>query len=161
MLTSLGISEVGGKVSKILAKEFRSFDGLMKATVDDLVKIRDIGEVIARNVVNFFSENRNLIESLKSFGINPIMEVIDTSGLIFENKSIVLTGKLETMTREEASSIIESLGGKAASSVSKSTYLVVCGSDAGSKKTKAEALGIKIIDEKEFLRITEITKNNG
>ena len=161
VLTSLGISEVGGKVSKILAKEFRSFDGLMNATVDDLVKIRDIGEVIARNVVNFFSENRNLIESLKSFGINPIMEVIDTSGLIFENKSIVLTGKLETMTREEASSIIESLGGKAASSVSKSTYLVVCGSDAGSKKTKAEALGIKIIDEKEFLRITEITKNNG
>jgi len=157
VLTSLGIRFVGGKVAKILAKEFRSFDGLMNATYDDLLKIFDIGDAIAKSVVRYFEDNRYLIAQLKEAGINPIMEVKDTSNAIFSGKSIVLTGKLESMTREEASAIIESLGGKAASSVSKSTYLVICGSDAGSKKTKAESLGIKIIGEQEFI---DLVKNN-
>lgn len=155
VLTSLGIRFIGGKVSKILAKEFKSFEGLMNAKYDDYIKIFDIGEAIATSAVRFFEEKKDLINELINVGINPVMEVKDTSGLIFANKSIVLTGKLETMTREEASELIESLGGKAASSVSKSTYLVVCGSDAGSKKDKAEKLGIKIIDEKEFLEMTK------
>ena len=81
------------------------------------------------------------------------MEKIDTKGLLFEGKSIVLTGKLESMTRDEASALIESLGGKAASSVSKSTYMLVYGSDAGSKLTKAQSLGIKTIGELEFLEL--------
>ena len=152
VITSLGIRYVGGKVSKILAKEFKSLDNLMDATFDDLIKIYDIGDAIATSVVNYFRENKFFVNELKSVGVNPIMED-DSIGDLFSGKSIVLTGKLETMTREEASSIIEKLGGKAASSVSKSTYMVVCGSDAGSKKAKALALGIKIIDEQEFLSL--------
>ena len=156
VITSLGIRFVGGKVSKILAKEFKSLDNLSKATYDDLIKIYDIGDAIAASVSTYFSENAEFLEELKSVGINPIMEDV-SEGSLFKGKSIVLTGKLETMTREEASSLIESLGGKAATSVSKSTYLVVCGSDAGSKKTKAEALGIKIINEQEFI---DLVNNN-
>lgn len=156
VITSLGIRFVGGKVSKILAKEFKSLDNLENASYDDLIKIYDIGDAIASSVSTYFNENKEFIDELKSVGVNPIMEDV-SEGSLFKGKSIVLTGKLESLTREEASSLIESLGGKAATSVSKSTYLVVCGSDAGSKKTKAEALGIKIINEQEFI---DLVNNN-
>ena len=153
VITSLGIRFVGGKVSKTLAKEFGSLDNLMNASFSDLIVIRDIGDAIANSVVTFFNENIELIRSLQLIGINPIMEKVDNSNLMFANKSIVLTGKLETMTRDEASALIEKFGGKAASSVSKSTFMVVAGSDAGSKLTKAQALGIKVINEQEFLEM--------
>ena len=156
VITSLGIRFVGGKVSKILAKEFKSLDNLENAGYDDLIKIYDIGDAIASSVSTYFNENKEFIDELKSVGVNPIMEDV-SEGSLFKGKSIVLTGKLESLTREEASNLIESLGGKAATSVSKSTYLVVCGSDAGSKKTKAEALGIKIINEQEFI---DLVNNN-
>ena len=153
LITSLGIRFVGGKVSKILAKEFGSLKGLLDAKFEDLIVIRDIGDSIANSVINYFEENIDFINNLINIGINPIMEKIDTKGLLFEGKSIVLTGKLESMTRDEASALIESLGGKAASSVSKSTYMLVYGSDAGSKLTKAQSLGIKTIGELEFLEL--------
>ena len=153
VIAALGIRFVGGKVSKTLAKEFGSLNALKNASYDDLIVIRDIGEAIANSVVNYFIENEDLIKDLQLIGIDPIMEKVDNSDMIFSNKSIVLTGKLETMTREEASALIEKFGGKAASSVSKSTYMVVAGSDAGSKLTKAQALGIKVINEQEFLEM--------
>lgn len=153
VICSLGIRYVGGKVAKILAKEFKSLDNLVNAKYEDLVIIRDIGDAIALSIVNYMSVKYELIYDLMKLGINPIVESVDNSNLIFSGKSIVLTGKLETLTREEASSLIEKFGGRAASSVSKSTYMVVAGSDAGSKLTKAQALGIKVINEKEFLEM--------
>ncbi len=153
VIASLGIRYVGNKVAKILAKEYRNLNNLMFAAYDDLIKIRDIGDAIAYSIENYFSEKIPFVRNLQNYGINPSMEVLDTSDMIFSGKSVVLTGKLESLTREEASALIERFGGKAASSVSKSTYLVVAGSDAGSKLTKAQSLGIKVINEKEFLEM--------
>lgn len=151
VITALGIRFVGGKVAKILASEFSSLSNLQNASIEELSNIRDIGPSIATSVVNFMNNNNDLIEELKSLGINPISQKENKEGLLYSGKAIVLTGKLESLTREEASKIIEDLGGTATSSVSKKTYMVVAGSDAGSKLTKAQALGIKVIDEKEFL----------
>lgn len=151
VITSLGIRFVGGKVSKILAKRFKSLDRLMDATIDELVNIRDVGEAISNSIIEYFSKNRELVEELISLGVNPVYKEDETIEKIFDGLTIVLTGKLETLTREDASKIIEDLGGNASTSVSKKTSFVVAGSDAGSKKTKAEALNIKIISEQEFL----------
>jgi len=151
VIAALGIRYVGTKVSKILAKEFCSLDGLLNATYDQLNNIRDIGPNISLSVINFMVNNKDLIEELKSLGINPTMEKQDSTNLLYSGKAIVLTGKLEQFTREEATTIIEKLGGSVTSSVSKKTYMVVCGSDAGSKLTKANQLGIKVINEQQFL----------
>lgn len=158
VIASLGIRYVGTKVSKILAKEFGSLDGLLNATYDQLNNIRDIGPNISSSVINFMENNKELIEELKFIGINPIMEKQDNSNLLYSGKAIVLTGKLEKFTREEATTIIEKLGGSVTSSVSKKTYMVVCGSDAGSKLTKANQLGIKVINEQQFLEEVENAK---
>ena len=96
-----------------------------------------------------------MIKELESLGINPIEETITNEEQIFAGMTIVLTGKLESLTRDEASEIIEKLGGNASTSVSKKTSFVVCGSDAGSKRTKALELGIKIISEDEFLDLVK------
>lgn len=151
VITSLGIRFVGGKVAKILTKRFSSLDDLLGATYEDFIGIKDIGTSIAQSLVSYFKKNYNLIKELESLGINPIEEVNSTEEQIFSGMTIVLTGKLETLTRDEASEIIEKLGGNPSTSVSKKTSFVVCGSDAGSKKTKAQELGIKIITENEFL----------
>ena len=99
--------------------------------------------------------NKDKVLELIELGINPILEEDENTEKIFEGLSIVLTGKLESLTRDEASAIIERLGGNASSSVSKKTSFVVCGSDAGSKKQKAEELKIKIISEEEFLELVK------
>ena len=151
VITSLGIRFVGSKVSKILAKEYGSLDALRNATFLDLSNIKDIGPSIATSVVSFMNANYDLIEELKYIGINPTMEKENKENLLYYGKAIVLTGKLETLTRDEASALIEELGGSATSSVSKKTYMVVAGSDAGSKLTKAISLGIKVINEQQFL----------
>lgn len=158
VIASLGIRYVGTKVSKILAKEFGSLDGLFNATYDQLNNIRDIGPNISLSVINFMENNKELIEELKFIGINPIMEKQDNGNLLYSGKAIVLTGKLEKFTREEATAIIEKLGGSVTSSVSKKTYMVVCGSDAGSKLAKANQLGIKVINEQQFLEEVENAK---
>ena len=152
VIASLGIRYVGTKVSKILAKEFGSLDGLLCASYDELNNIRDIGPNISSSVISFMQNNKDLIEELKFIGINPIMEKQESSDLLYSGKAIVLTGKLEQFTREEATAIIEKLGGSVTSSVSKKTYMVVCGSDAGSKLAKANQLGIKVINEQQFLK---------
>ena len=151
VIASLGIRYVGTKVAKILAKEFGSLDNLMNATFDSLNGIRDIGPNISNSVISYIEKNSDLIKELQSLGINPKCEKEETKDLLYSNKAIVLTGKLESLTRDEASKIIEDLGGTVTSSVSKKTYMVVCGSDAGSKLTKANQLGIKVINEQQFL----------
>lgn len=153
VITGLGIRYVGSKVAKIISNKFKSFDNLVNATIDDFVVIKDIGDVTAKSIVEYFHDNLDLIKELQLIGINPIEENKNTKEQIFLGKNIVLTGKLETMTRDEAKKAIENLGGNATNSVSKNTYLVVVGSEAGNKKEKAIKLGIKIVSEEEFLEI--------
>ena len=157
VITSLGIRFVGGKVSRILANNFGSLSKLMEVTIDDLVNIKDIGLSIANSVVDYFDKNKDLINELIAIGINPTVEVEDKSDLLFSGKTFVLTGKLESLTREEATAIIERLGGNVSSSVSKKTSYVLLGSDPGSKYTKAVSLGIRILNEQEFLDLVELS----
>ena len=150
----LGIRFVGAKVAKILAKKYKSIDNLKNAEVEELIDIYDIGEAIAKSIIEYFNNPKNqiLLAKFKEYGIDPIMEDSST-GKTFLGMTVVLTGKLETMSREEASEIIENLGGQTASSVSKNTSLVIAGPKAGSKLTKAQGLGIRIITEQEFLEM--------
>ena len=153
VITSLGIRFVGGKVSKILSKNFSSLTEIANASVDDFIKIKDIGEATANSIYDYMRSNIDLINELISLGINPIEEKVASENSIFSGKTIVLTGKLETLTREEATKIIEDNGGNVSSSVSKKTSFVLLGSDPGSKYDKAVSLGIKIISESEFLEL--------
>lgn len=153
VVASLGIRFVGAKVAKILTRYYHSFDELLAATFDDLVKIKDIGEAIARSVVTYFNDNWDLIDELICLGINPVVQEETSTNKIFEGKTLVLTGKLEMFTRDEATLKIESLGGNVSSSVSKNTFLVVAGPNAGSKLDKANKLGIRVINENEFLEM--------
>ena len=151
VITSLGIRFVGGKVSKILSKNYSSLTEIANAEVIDLLKIKDIGEATANSIYEYMHENIDLINELISLGVNPIEEKVSLKESLFSGKTIVLTGKLETLTREEATKIIEDNGGNVSSSVSKKTSFVLLGSDPGSKYDKAVSLGIKIISENEFL----------
>ena len=158
LLFGLGIRYVGKKTGKILAKTFKNIDNLMQASFDDLSKIRDIGDVIANSVVEYFQDENNieLINRLKSVGMN--MEYLgeeSTEETIFTNKTFVLTGGLSFISRDEAKEKIESLGGNCSGSVSKKTNVVIVGEDPGSKYTKALELGIEIWDEDKFKEILE------
>lgn len=152
VISALGIRFVGGKISKLLAKEFKSLENLMNATYDELINIKEVGSSIAESICQYFKENKDLVLELMSLGINPIVEETKAEG-IFSGMTVVLTGKLERFTRDEATRLIEGMGGNVTSSVSKNTSLVVCGADAGSKKEKAEKLGVRIIDEEEFMEM--------
>ncbi|MBQ8292503.1 MAG: NAD-dependent DNA ligase LigA [Bacilli bacterium] len=153
----LGIRFIGAKASKNLAKRYHSIDELKEVKLEELLMIPDIGTVMAESIIEYFqnSKNLSLIERLKELGVNPKLEEKEEKIQIFEGKTIVLTGKLEKFTREEATLLIESLGGRASSSVTKKTTFVVAGSDAGSKKQKAIDLGIPILTEDEFLDMTK------
>lgn len=153
----LGIRFVGAKKAKTLIKKYRSIDELKKAEYSDLVVMKDIGEAVASSIIEYFQNENNLklIEELKSLGVNPINNEVDLGIKLFDQMSIVLTGKLEKYSRDEAAEIIERLGGQATSSVSKSTSLVVAGEKAGSKLTKAQNLGIKVINEDEFIEMVK------
>lgn len=150
LLTGLGIRNVGNKVAKTLAKNYKNLDNLMQATYEDLRNIHEVGTIIASNVVEYFQKKKDMIHTLQSFGVNP-KEKESTTNQLLANQSIVLTGKLETMSREEMIEMIESLGGKTSASVSKKTTFVIAGENAGSKLEKANQLGIKIYSEQEFL----------
>lgn len=154
LLFALGIRHVGSKTGKILAKNFKSLDKLMTATEEELLKINDIGDIIAKSVYAYFKDENNLkeINELISLGMNTYYTKLETSSNEEINgKTFVLTGSLETVTREEATEIIENLGGKTSSSVSKRTSVLVVGDSPGSKYDKAKELGITIWTEKEFL----------
>ena len=154
VITSLGIRFVGSKVTKILCKKFNSLDAFVNAKVDDYLEIKDIGIATAQSLVSYFEENKELIEELISLGINPIQESNNISNM-FSGKTFVLTGKLDTLTREEATKIIEDNGGNVSSSVSNKTSFVLLGKDPGSKYEKAIKLNIKIITEEEFIKIVK------
>ncbi len=154
LLFGLDIRHVGERYSKILAKHFRVIENLAKASVEELDDIHEIGLAVAVSVHNFFQNPRNLevIERLVNAGVKMEIDGGATGELDenFNGKTFVLTGKLEQFTRDEAAKIIESKGGRVSGSVSKKTDYVVAGSDAGSKLTKAESLGVKVLSEDEF-----------
>ena len=152
LICALGIRHIGTKSAKTLAKRFKSIDGLTNATLEDLIKTDDVGEITAKSIYEFFKQEQtiDLINRLKNVRVNMDLKEDEKSDNRFEGKTFVLTGTLEKYTRDEASKIIEDFGGKTSSSVSKKTDYVLAGEEAGSKLTKAENLGVKIISEQEF-----------
>ena len=155
VINGLGIRHIGVKAAKSLAKNFKNIDALQEATVESLLQIDDMGEIMAESVHEFFSQEqtKDLIEKLKSYGVNMKVEENSLIDNRFEGMIFVLTGGLENYSRKEAEDIIESFGGKTSSSVSKKTTYVLAGEDGGSKLTKAQSLGIPIINENEFIEM--------
>ena len=156
LLCAFGIRQVGQKAAKVLAAHFGNLDALMAATEEELTVIPDIGGITAGFLLDWFSkpQSRQLIERLRQAGVSfESRELVKDSR--FAGMSFVLTGTLSAFTREEASAIIESFGGKTASSVSKKTSMVLAGENAGSKLTKAESLGIRILSEEEFRKMIQ------
>ncbi|MDY2745684.1 MAG: NAD-dependent DNA ligase LigA [Bacilli bacterium] len=156
LLFGLGIKEVGVKTAKTLASYFVTMEALEKATYDDLLLVPDIGDISARSIVDYFLEedNKKMIEELKELGINMkyLGKPVSSKKTYFTGKTCVLTGTLANFGRKEATEILESYGAKVTSSVSKSTSLVIFGTEAGSKLDKANALGIETMDEEEFMK---------
>lgn len=154
LLTALGIRHVGKETADILSGEFSSLDDIKNADVERLANIEGIGGIIAQSIYDFFHEERNvkMIEELKELGVNPVSKVKPKSDKL-AGKTFVLTGTLQNMTRDEASAIIKSHGGKTSSSVSKKTSYVLAGENAGSKLDKAQNLGVIILTEDDFLEM--------
>lgn len=163
LLFGLGIRFIGAKAAKTLATEFETIDKLQQATYDELVAVDEIGEKMADSIVQYFSEQEvtDLIQELKELQVNmeykgpKRSEIAADGSSIFAGKTIVLTGKMEQMSRPEAKERIETLGGTVTGSVSKKTDIVIAGEDAGSKYDKAIKLGITIWDEEQFMRMLE------
>lgn len=158
LLFALGIRYIGKKTAKILAINYKNIDKLMNAEYEDLVKIQDIGEVIADSVYKFFKEQKNIktINELKLLGVNMEYKGNENIDDNFNNKTFVLTGTLSRLTRDEASIEIENRGGKVTSSVTKKTDYVIVGENPGSKYQKAKDLNINILNEEEFLNMLEV-----
>jgi DNA ligase (NAD+) len=154
LLFGIDIRHVGERYAKILANKYRSIDKLAAASVEELDAIHEIGLSLAESVYEWFRNplHVELINRLKAAGVVMEVDAASTADLDerFVGKTFVLTGKLENYTRDEAAKLIEDRGGRVSSSVSKNTDYVVAGSDAGSKLTKAESLGVSIIDEAAF-----------
>lgn len=153
VINSLGIRHVGVKLAKTLARYFKDMDKLIVATYEELRMIEDVGEITANTIYEFFRQDQtiDLINKLKQANVNMKAEIQENENGKFAGKTFVLTGSLEHYSREEASEIIEKMGGKTSSSVSKKTDYVLAGEDAGSKLKKAQELGITIISEEEFI----------
>lgn len=153
VINSLGIRHVGVKLAKTLARYFKDMDKLIVATYEELRMIDDVGEITADTIYEFFRQEQtiDLINKLKQANVNMKAESQENENGKFAGKTFVLTGSLEHYSREEASEIIEKMGGKTSSSVSKKTDYVLAGEDAGSKLKKAQELGITIISEEEFI----------
>lgn len=158
LVFGFGIRHIGLRAAQLLGENFESIDALSKAAVEDIANIPEFGEKMAQSVVIFFKQEQttDTVEKLKNAGVNlksrGKKQISDNR---FEGLTFVLTGILPTYSRSDASSIIESYGGKTAGSVSKKTDYVLAGDEAGSKLDKAQQLGIKIIDEEEFKKMTE------
>ncbi len=154
LITALGIRHVGTKAAKVLARKYKSLDNLANTDFDTLSQIDDIGPIVANSIIEFFNQDqtKDLINRLKEYGVNMKDETVSTDNR-FQGFTFVLTGSLDKFTRDEATEIIENFGGKVSSSVSKKTTYVLAGEEAGSKLTKAQSLGITIIDEAEFENI--------
>lgn len=158
LLSALGIRQVGDKAAAVIAARFGDIEELFKATPETLCEIDDVGEITAENIVSFFShpQTRRMIDRLKDVGVVMTAEEAAAGDDRFAGMTFVLTGTLPDMTRDEASALITSHGGKVSGSVSKKTSYVVAGAEAGSKLAKAESLGVPVIDEAELLRMTSV-----
>ena len=153
LLFALGIRFVGVKAANILANHFKSMKALTKSSLEDLLAINEIGTKIAQSIIAYFNKQENLmlLDKLSEVGVNMTAKTIERMEQEnFQDKIFVLTGNLESFNRKEASLLIEQFGGKVSSAVSKKTDFVVAGTEAGSKLTKAQELGINIISEEEF-----------
>ena len=155
LVFALGIRNIGLKAAKLLCENFLTIDDIMSAKAEDFAAIEGFGSVMAESLENYFAleSTRELIEQLKTLGLEMKPSAIKQSGGVFEGKTFVLTGTLPNMKRSEAAKLIEANGGKTSSSVSKKTSYVVAGEEAGSKLTKAQSLGIPIISEEELLNM--------
>ena len=155
LLTALGIMHIGGKASKVLAKRFKTIDNIMAASFEELSQIDDIGPIMAKSIVDFFSQEqtKDLIQKLKDAGVNTVALDKSEEDDRFQGKTFVLTGSLENFTREDATNQIEKFGGKVSGSVSKKTSYLISGKDSGSKLTKAQNLGVPILTEQEFMEM--------
>ncbi|MBN2882782.1 MAG: NAD-dependent DNA ligase LigA, partial [Clostridia bacterium] len=156
LLVGFGIRHVGARAGKLIAENFEDMDSLMKADLGDLTAIDEVGDIMAESIVRFFEnpQTKHLLDRLKDAGVS--MKSLDYGAVktgVFLGKTFVLTGTLTGLKRDEAKKLIEDNGGKTSSSVSSKTDFVLAGSDAGSKLTKAQELGIKIINEEEFLQM--------
>jgi len=156
LLFAFGIRQVGQKAAKVLAARFGTLDALCAATLEELTAVDDVGEITARNIVEWLSndQSKHLIATLRDAGVN-MASLAEPVGDKFAGMTFVLTGTLERFTREEAGALIEQFGGKVSGSVSKKTTYVVAGEAAGSKLKKAQELGITVLSEVEFLDILE------
>lgn len=157
-LYALGIREVGEATAAGLAAYFGTLEALQTATIDELQKVPDVGIVVATHVFNFFAEesNRDVIGQLLAEGVHwpaPVVINVQEIDSPFAGKTVVLTGSLSQMSRDDAKARLAALGAKVAGSVSKKTDLVIAGEAAGSKLAKAQELGITVIDEAEMIRL--------
>jgi DNA ligase (NAD+) len=149
-LFGLGIRHVGEATAKDLARHFGALDSIMDASVDQLLQVNDVGPVVAEAIHTFFAQphNREVVEQLRACGVTwEEGEPQEGATLPLAGKTIVLTGTLPTLGRDEAKDLLEAAGAKVAGSVSKKTHYVVAGAEAGSKLEKAQALGIPVLDE--------------
>ncbi len=155
LIYALGIRYVGERTAQTLANHFKSIEALSQASFEQLMAVEDVGPKVAESIVFFFEqpENTELLRKLKEAGLNFSVEEEIEGEKPLTGQIFVLTGKLSSLTREEATEIIERLGGKVSSSVSKKTNYVVVGESAGSKLTRARSLGLPILGEKEFLKL--------
>lgn len=164
LLFGLGIKEVGNKMAKVLARYYKSIDALMAATKEELLKLSDVGEVVADSIFNYFRNPKNidLLSKLTSYNVN--MQYLGKNSVneasFFYNKTVVLTGTLTTFGRRELTDLLEGFGAHVSGSVSKLTDYVVVGENAGSKLTKAQDLGIKILSEEELNKVLKEENNN-
>lgn len=156
LIYALGIRHIGVKAAKLLSEHFEDINNIVSATVEQINEIEGFGNIMAESVYQYFSINENveLIGDFQALGVNT-KSLVEKQSEIFKNKIFVLTGTLPTLTRAEASTIIEKNGGKTSSSVSKKTDFVLAGEEAGSKLKKANELGITVISEEEFLNMVE------
>ncbi|NVM24639.1 MAG: NAD-dependent DNA ligase LigA [Desulfobacterales bacterium] len=152
LIYALGIRNVGYHLAGVLAKHFKSIDNLAQQTTEDLTQIHEIGPIVAESIYNFFHNPKNLrvLEKLRKGGVKFPAEKVETRVISLSGKTFVLTGGLDSFTRDEARKVIEDMGGRVSSSVSKKTDYVVVGKDPGSKYDSALKLGIQTLDEKDF-----------
>ena len=161
VLFGLGIRFIGAKAANTIATYVHSIDKLLTISKDDLIAVEEIGPTMAESIINYRNNDyhRHIIEGLRQAGVVLTMYTPQASSEELKGETIVLTGKLATMGRSEAAKLLEAHGAKVTNSVSKKTTLVIAGEDSGGKLSKAQELGIRIIEEDEFIQLTNQLKN--
>ena len=153
----MGIDHVGEETGFVLAKKFKKLEKIGEANLEELQNVPDIGPIVAQSIHSWFQKpyNKNILSKFKKAGVHVVEERVTQESAKLAGKTFVLTGTLETLGRDEAQDKIRELGGDVSSSVSKNTDYVIAGSEPGSKYDEAQKLGIKVIDEKEFLNMVK------